>query len=234
MLKIWVFHLRLTFNDSNGMVFKWLVKNRKVKLNINWLFVLVVCVLSPHLVLAQDTQHSIQVFFLYGSKPAKGYSHIEKREFGGLHGGHVNIGIDSFVIGFHHVLGYHVFARKKNFMGCFEQIRMADFVRDSVSKKYAVFTIPINSNQYQTLKALLTQNLAKTHYDYAFFGMRCAASTYEMLSSIGIVKPRKRAVVIYRNFYPRMLRKQLFRLAKKNNYKYIVQNGRSTRIWEKD
>jgi hypothetical protein len=64
--------------------------------------------------------------------------------------------------------------------------------------------------------------------------MRCAASAQDILGQIGVVKYRKRFYNIVTTFYPKMLRKRFFKLAKKNNWKVTKQEGRPTRKWEKD
>jgi len=98
---------------------------------------------------------TIKVFFLYGSKPSKGYEKAEKREFGGLHGGHVSIGIDSFVVSFHHVNGYHFFPHHTNLKGVYERIGTSEFVKDTTEEKYTTFVIPLDSSQYNNLQYLV-------------------------------------------------------------------------------
>ncbi len=71
-------------------------------------------------------------------------------------------------------------------------------------------------------------------YDYAFLGMRCAASAQDVLGQIGVVKKRKRLKNIYTTFYPKKLRKRLLKQATEKNYKIISHQGRPTRKWEKD
>jgi len=190
-------------------------------------------ILLCHYSMAQQP-HFMQVFFLYGSKPAPGYEKLESPAFGGIHGGHVSIGIDSFDVCFHHVNGYHIFPTRKNLKGAYEQIRITDFLKDTSSYKYTVFKIPIDSSQYSRLENTLTGYLRSTPYDYAFWGMRCAAATYDMLSHAGFFKPRSRFGMMCSNFYPRLLRKKLFRLAKEKHYTVNYQNGRKSRIWEDD
>jgi hypothetical protein len=200
--------------------------------NYHQYLTLILIFLSCHS-LAQKS-HSINVFFLYGSKPALEYKKIETREFGGIHGGHVSIGIDSFNVSFHHVNGFHVFSRRKKLKGMYEQIPITVFLRDTVGRKYAVITIPLDSIQYENLKKTISSYILKTPYDYAFFGMRCAAAAYEMLSTASVFRSRSRLETVCLNFYPRLLRKKLVCLAMKKKYAIHRQNGILTRTWETD
>lgn len=181
----------------------------------------------------QET-HVLKVFFRYGSIPEIGYEYIEYEEVGGLSGGHVSLGIDSLEIGFTNVKGIPVFARKNRIQGLYYWEYLKDFENQVSDKKYITFLIPISEEQYLKLKGILLNYMADTPYDYAFFGMRCAAATYEVLSQIGVFKQRNRTATIISNFYPRLFRRKMFELARKNGYTVIRANGRKTRIWERD
>jgi hypothetical protein len=74
----------------------------------------------------------------------------------------------------------------------------------------------------------------KSPYDYAVFGMRCAAASYDLLSEIGLFRKISMKNNILTNFYPKLLRKRILKWAKKNNYPVQHHEGRSTRVWEKD
>lgn len=195
--------------------------------------IFIISVLICHISAAQQIRY-IQVYFLYGSKPAKDYKKHEPNEFGGLHGGHVSIGIDSFNVSFHHVNGYHIFSKRKNLKGIYEKIPIVSFLKDTTSRKYTIFEIPLDSINYDKLRANIAAYLQKTPYDYAFYGMRCAAASYDMLSHAGILKQSSRLGIIYSNFYPRLLRKKLFRLAETQPYIVKYQQGSKSRIWEND
>jgi len=176
----------------------------------------------------------MKVYFLYGSRPAYGFRGQEHRVFGGIHGGHVTIGFDNLNVGFvpHH--GFHVFAHRRNYKSIFFPEDIHKFLSDTIGAKYATFEIPLTDSQYLKLKKIEYNYLfVKTPYDYAFIGMRCASSTYDILSQIGIFEPKSRVVNIFSNFYPKKLRKKMFLLAKKNNYKVTVHNGRPSRKWER-
>jgi hypothetical protein len=178
--------------------------------------------------------HTIKVFFLYGSKPSHGYRHTESHYFGGLHGGHVSIGIDSFNIGFHHVKGLHLFSLKKHLSGIYQCKRLSDFTNDTSTNKYATFEVPLTDEQYNKLNLIFSNYMAKTPYDYAFFGMRCAAAAYDVLSQIGLFKEKSRIRTISSNFYPKRLRKKMFKLAQEKQLKINTHPGRNTRVWESD
>ncbi len=182
---------------------------------------------------AQET-HLLKVFFRYGSIPDIGFEYIEYEETGGLNGGHVSIGIDSLEIGFTNEKSIHVFAKKDNIQGVYYWEYLKDFEAATSDKKYITFLIPITDDQYLKLKSILLAYIDNPPYDYAFFGMRCASATYDVLSQIGLVKSKSRAATIITNFYPRMFRRTMTDLARKNGYTVIKVKGRKTRIWEKD
>jgi hypothetical protein len=178
--------------------------------------------------------HMLKVFFRYGSIPEIGYEYIEYEEVGGLQGGHVSLGIDSLEIGFTNVDRIHVFPNRKAPTGIFYWEYLKDFENGVADKKYVTFLIPISEEQYKKLTGLLLGYLDDPPYDYAFFGMRCASATYEVLSQIGILEQKSRVGNIISNFYPRMLRRKMAELARKNGYTVIRVKGRKTRIWERD
>jgi hypothetical protein len=179
-------------------------------------------------------EHILKVLFRYGSRPARGYEQVEHPDFGGIHGGHVCLAIDSVVVGFDSPKGFHIFPRKKNPKGVFVREIEREYMQDTIKKKYAIVEIPITEDQYRTLNNVIVNYLNRTPYDYAFFGMRCASATYDMLSLIGIMKPRSHFGNVISNFYPKLLRRKIFHLAKKNYYKVIKLKGRKTRQWEED
>jgi hypothetical protein len=74
----------------------------------------------------------------------------------------------------------------------------------------------------------------KTPYDYAIFGMRCAAASYDVLSKIGLFKEVSNTKNVVTHFYPKLLRKKVLKWANKNNYEVISNDGRPTRKWESD
>ena len=64
--------------------------------------------------------------------------------------------------------------------------------------------------------------------------MRCALTAQDILGQIGVFKKKSRFFCIATTFYPKKLRKKLFRLSKKNNCTVIKTEGKKTRKWEKD
>lgn len=182
---------------------------------------------------SQDTIPKIKVYFLYGSRPAAGCVN-EKHLFGGIHGGHVSIGIDSTIIGFHHLQGIHILPHKRNYDGSYECVSLRDFARDTVAKQYATIEVPLSLSQYKKLKDLYSEYLHQTPYDYAFFGMRCTAAAYDVLSRIDLFAPKGNVRNVISNFYPRKLRKHFYKIAREKQFLVTIKPGSRTRRWEKD
>lgn len=193
------------------------------------------CLLISVLASAQmDMTHVIKVHFLYGSKPIKAYKSTERKYFGGLHGGHVTIQVDSTDYGFRRVeKRTHMFPRKAR-NSVFVTKEMNGKPRYSADRKTATFLIPINQQQYESLNQIHQSYCDTTPYDYAFFGMRCASATQEILGKIGVLKKRNRFGNVATAFYPKRLRKRVFKLAKENNYEILTTAGGPTRRWERD
>jgi hypothetical protein len=179
-------------------------------------------------------QKYITVHFLYGSKPASGFRSTEKKMFGGIHGGHVSLQIDSSIFSFTPKYGWHIFPRHRKIEGGFILETISSFIADSVGNKYTSIQIPVSDSQYAVLKNFETCSLAKSPYDYAFFGMRCAAGAADVLSQIGILKKRSHFGFIVKDFYPKRLRRKLFRYAEKNKLVVVRKQGRKSRKWERD
>jgi len=195
-------------------------------------FSIVLIVLSGHS-FAQE-EHLLKVFFRYGSIPETGYEYIEYEETGGLHGGHVSLGLDSLEIGFTSENVIHLFARKNDIKGIFYWEYLRNFEEQVAGKKYITFLVPLTQDQYIKLRSILMAYIDTPPYDYAFFGMRCASATYDVLSQIGLFKSVSRGQMIISNFYPRLFRRKMMELAHKNGYSIIRIKGRKSRIWEKD
>ena len=200
-------------------------------------FLITIIFLSTSLLIhgQTDTSHFIKVHFLYGSKPLKKYKNkTEMKYFGGIHGGHVTIETDSIDYGFSPEGKVHVFSHNRNHHSQFTG--KATHNQEPYPKGYKVttFIIPVTQLQYNQIHKIQSDYCNKPPYDYAFFGMRCAASAQDVLGQIGIVKKRGRIRNIYSTFYPKKLRKRLFKLAEEKNYKIEKQEGRVTRKWERD
>jgi hypothetical protein len=196
----------------------------------NW----VTCLLLLFTVACFGQTKSIKVYFLYGSKPAKGFKGKEKKRFGGIHGGHVSIGVDKEIIGFGPKGKFHVFPKEKERHSHFTSESIGSFAKDSVGDKYTVITIPVTNEQYKKIKDIHSGYCSAPPYDYAFTGMRCAAASYDVLSQIGLFKPKSKNWMVNRIFYPRRLRKRMLKMATEKGYKIHKQPGRKTRKWEKD
>jgi len=180
---------------------------------------------------AQDLTDTIQLHFLYGSVPSKGYKQSEKKLFGGIKGGHVNIEANGRILDF--LSGNcPILPENKRPTGGF-YIKNSVYW-DTATNKWLTIKIPVTREQLTALDTLFEQYAKETPYDYAVFGMRCAAASYDVLSEVGLVKkvPEKNNIV--KNFYPKLLRKRMQKLAEKNNYPIIYHEGRNSRKWETD
>jgi hypothetical protein len=179
-------------------------------------------------------QQNITVHFLYGSKPAKGFKHEEKKWFGGKKGGHVTIEAGDSIIGFQPGGNCHVFGKKKKANGYFNAKQKDIFIKDTVTLKYTSVIIPLDVDGYCKIKTTMNNYLKKSPYDYAFLGMRCAAATYDILETTGMVKKRTRMGKWVSFFYPQLLRRRILKVAAENNFSVVKTKGRASRIWEKE
>jgi hypothetical protein len=177
-------------------------------------------------------QDTIRVNFLYGSVPAKGYKETEAKRFGGLKGGHVNIEANGKVLDFRPFENCPVFPNNKKPTGGFELNSHIKW--DTTSDKFITILVPVTPVQMHKLDSLFNLYSQHTPYDYAVFGMRCAAASYDVLSEIGLFKELSNKENIAQHFYPKLLRKKVFKWAKKNNYSIIEHEGRMSRKWETD
>ena len=179
---------------------------------------------------ASDSTYTIKLNFLYGSRPAKGYRHHESKLFGGIKGGHVNIEAGGRVLDF--TPGNNpLFPHNKKPSGGFSINQSVNWDGDD---KWKTIIIPVSEEQYLALQKIFDSVAAKTPYDYAIFGMRCAAASYDVLSKIGLFKPYPNDKNVITHFYPKLLRKKILKWADKNNYMVISNEGRPSRKWESD
>lgn len=185
-------------------------------------------------VLGNTDSTSIKVHFWYGSKPAKGFKKTEGKYFGGIHGGHVTVEIGDSTYGFSPASGARIFAHTSHSNGVFHLEDPLEYTFDSISDKQTTIIIPISKNEIHDLRIHVKNYLKKVPYDYAFFGMRCAASAHDMLSVAGIFKKRTKFFSIFYNFYPKKLRKRVLDKAYENKWEIIHQGGRKERKWEND
>jgi hypothetical protein len=179
---------------------------------------------------ANDTTYTIKINFLYGSRPAKGYQQQESKLFGGIKGGHVNIEAGGRVLDF--TPGNNpLLPNNKKPSGGFSINHSVGWDRDD---KWKTVIIPVSEDQYMALQKIFDSVASKTPYDYAIFGMRCAAASYDVLSKIGLFKEYSISKNVATHFYPKLLRKKVLKWAEKNNYTVISNEGRSSRKWESD
>lgn len=203
-------------------------------MSLRFLLFLVVCCSIATVSLAGDSLF-FKLHFVYGSKPRRAFKSVEKSYFGGIHGGHVYMEIDHDLFSFGpHKGQWHVFGHKRRVVGCYRLDSNLVWCGDTGRLKITSITIPVTNAQMQQFKTLERQYLQSSPYDYAFFGMRCAAAAYDILSHTGICRKRSRAGMIAKNFYPKRLRLKLLRQAKKEHWRVERQEGRSSRRWEKD
>jgi len=179
---------------------------------------------------AGDSTYTIRINFLYGSKPARGYHEQEPRLFGGIKGGHVNIEAGGRVLDF--TPGNNpLFPHNKRPSGGFSINQSVSWDGDD---KWKTVIVPVSEERYIELQKVFDSVAAQTPYDYAIFGMRCAAASYDVLSKIGLFEEYTTAKNVATHFYPKLLRKKVLKWAGKNNFTVISNEGRSSRKWESD
>jgi len=183
---------------------------------------------------SQADTFTLKVHFLYGSKPKPKFKDTESKYFGGLHGGHVTVEVDNIAYGLGPIGVVHIFSNRKKKHSGFAAQKTNGAPAYLKGQKFKTIIIPITKAQHDTALPLLTGYCGKVPYDYAFFGMRCAAAARDVLGVIHIYKERSNFRYAMGTFYPKKLRRRLLRLARKNNYTVISQEGRVSRKWEKD
>ncbi len=195
------------------------------------LFVVISFLLTSFVASASDSLYTIRINFLYGSRPAKGYHQQEEKLFGGIKGGHVNIEAGGRVLDFRPG-NNPLFPNNKKPTGGFS-------INDSLywnseTDKWATVIVPVSEDQFILLQKIFDSVAVQTPYDYAIFGMRCAAASYDVLSKIGLFKEYSNPKNVATHFYPKLLRKKVLKWANENNYAVITHNGRVSRKWESD
>jgi hypothetical protein len=198
-----------------------------------------------HFAFAQQNTTFLKVHFLYGSTPKPQHKATESKWFGGLLGGHAGIewqngenGKPNEVLHFLPSGGFHVFCNDKKPKSAIVTNELNDFWQvfggRAKNMKKLTITIPITQDQKEQLDEISAKYQTRTPYDYAFFGMRCGASTHEILAQIGIVKKYAYRKTYMKVFIPAVLRKNLLRQAEKNNWKIERAAGTDHRKWERD
>ncbi len=158
---------------------------------------------------------------------------MEKKRFGGLHGGHVSVQIGDSVFSFKFIGKVRVFGAKKNLHHHWITQAMSAWIQDTINNKYASIVIPLSYDQFAKLKSIQQSYCGKDPYDYAFLGMRCAAAVYDVFSQLEFFKPRSRLGMIRSNFYPKMLRKRFLKLASNKKWVVLKHDGSERRKWER-
>ncbi|MGV3610713.1 MAG: hypothetical protein ACO1N0_07185 [Fluviicola sp.] len=188
-------------------------------------------ILMPCYVISQTDTLVVEV--IYGSKPK---AKTERHWFGGKLGGHIGlkIGKDSIM---HFVPGGRVAATNINSdTGNYLISTKKSFYRTfycDTTKTCRIF-IPITPDQKQKLLRDIEPFLKEGPYPYAFFGMRCAAACYHLLSLADVTKDLSRSRMTWKFIYPRKLRKFLFKEAKANQWKISTTPGSTKRKWDHD
>ncbi|HLP54051.1 MAG TPA: hypothetical protein VK151_03445 [Fluviicola sp.] len=181
---------------------------------------------------AQDSLFAT-VHVIYGSKPK---AKTEGKWFGGKLGGHVGLEVSPGKV-VHFNPGGAVGAWQKNsdtgsyVISTIEGF-YSTFGTDSV-KQMAV-KIPISEAGFKVLDSIANHFVGHPPYPYAFFGMRCAAACYHLLSFTEVYPKISKRKMVRKFFYPRKLRKRLIKTAKKRGWKVTITEGRATRKWDHD
>lgn len=183
---------------------------------------------------AQTTDTTfITVHVVYGSKPL-----VNKTEkwFGGKLGGHIGLEVaPGKVVHFNPGGKFRICGRKSE-PGRYVTSKVSDFYCtfgcDSI-KKLAV-RIPVSIAKQQLVDSIGKAYCENPPYPYAFFGMRCAAACYHLLSEADVFPDYRKGKMIRKFFYPRRLRKRVLRYAAKNNWEIIRKEGSVTRKWDHD
>ena len=202
-----------------------------IRLRSILLFIFLFAFIGNRSIANDSLSYTIKINFLYGSRPAKGYKHAEAKLFGGIKGGHVNIQCGQKVLDF--MPGNNpLLPNNIKPTGGFKLNQSIYW--DTTNTKWTSIIVPVSSEQYAYLQRLFDSLSAKTPYDYAIFGMRCAAASYDVLSDIGLFKKISNPKNISKHFYPKLLRKKVLKWAEENHYTVISKEGRNTRKWESD
>jgi hypothetical protein len=187
---------------------------------------------------SQDTAF-LKVHFLYGSKPLKKFKDTEQKWFGGVLGGHVGIEADSNkILNFSPNGKFHLFAKTNNrhstYLISSDSVFYSIFDEQPDSMKKAIVYVPITKLQKQRFDSIEIAYLRQTPYDYALFGMRCGAAAYDILGQLDILPKYGYGKTYMKIFYPKKLRKRLFKKAKASNWVIVKYDGSRRRKWEKD
>ncbi|WP_343747801.1 hypothetical protein [Fluviicola sp.] len=182
---------------------------------------------------AFSQKDTLVVEVIYGSKPL---SKEESHWFGGKLGGHIGlrIGQDSVL---HFLPGRRVNATNANsdigrYVISSEKQFYHTFYCDTL-KTMQIF-IPVDHKQKLELLQSSAPFIQKGPYPYAFFGMRCAAACYHLLSLADVTEKHSKSKMTWKFFYPRKLRKFLLKKATENHWIVKQTAGSRKRKWDHD
>lgn len=178
-----------------------------------------------------DIADSIVVHFIHGSIPEEGCEYNKKR-LGGYLGGHIEIEINDKVFGFLYDSVPINYIPKYNYNSKFEVRGKTKWEKNTENDKITSIHLPVTYFQKNKLYSLLNQYLKTEPYDYSFLGQRCASSTAEILSDVGIINNFSNLESIISFFYPRTLRFTMIQFAKKNKLKVEFKKGIDCHKWE--
>ena len=172
------------------------------------------------------------IHFIHGSIPMENCIYPRKR-LGGLLGGHVEIEVEGRVYGFRlEKLPVHIFVDNSDFNSKYDVNTKEGWLKRTEYEKVTSVYLPISQKQKDKLQAILTAYLAKSPYDYAFFGTRCATATAEVLSKSGIIYRLSNVENSIAFLSPRPLRQTFLQLAREKHFLVIHKKGVDCRYWE--
>lgn len=182
---------------------------------------------------------TLQVRFLYGSKPRPEHKKEQKIWFGGMLGGHVGIRYnDTSYLSFFYEGRVHIFQHKNSKNGKYDFQSVDEFNHimdeDVDSVKTLVIYIPISHDKRLKFDSICASYIKQTPYDYAFFGYRCGSSTYDILAQLGIVKEYSFFKTWAKIFYPKIVRRKLMHQAREHQWRYEKHKGTHKRRWENE
>ena len=189
------------------------------------------------IVLSKDTNNFITLHFLHGHFP-KGkwrdfYKHIDNKK-----GGSVSMQIDDSVYAFEVKEGKYMHLEgadhREHFNALFSVKNILIWELETKDSCVTSVKIPVTEQQKQILRDTYKSYLAKTPYDYAFFGMGSASAVYEVLAKAGIVLTQDSLNRYVLNaFNPRIFRKRVILWAEFNGFDVFRKEGSADVYWEK-
>lgn len=179
-------------------------------------------------------ENPLIIHFIYGSKPKREFRDIEEKIPGGLLGGHIFIQTGEYYYGFESVnrKNIHLFPRKK-FNSIYTKEHISSWSFSHKHEKMMSIELTVVPGTLNKIIAAVESYHQKTPYDYAVLGIRCASSTYQILSEAGFFAFASNLKSMILVPYPSILRNKVLRIATANNYIIKTQVGSSRRIWEK-